>query len=62
MRTYTAFVAWQGDDIEEIDVEARNAAHAHDLVEKELEEGYEPGGVILRIVPLEESGNMVIWR
>lgn len=50
LKRFTAFIIWQdADDMEEIDVDAKNAKLARECVKLELAQGYEPGGKIKRL-------------
>lgn len=49
MNTYTGFVRFKTEEkdiIEEIDVKADSEAEARQLIQKELDEDYVPGGTI----------------
>lgn len=50
MATYTAFVSWDDDGQEEIDVQARDEQGARAQAQAELDRDYEPGGRIVAIV------------
>lgn len=51
MATYTGFITWAEYEgtVEEIDVEASNAAQARVLVQAKLDEEYYPGGDIVHV-------------
>ena len=53
MATFTGFVRFPNpgfpDSIEEIDVEAHDLDKARVAIQKELDENYQPGGVIAHI-------------
>ena len=48
--TFTAFVKWGGDDMEEIDVIAVNEKHARDIVKGVLKLEYQTGGKIKEMI------------
>jgi hypothetical protein len=53
MSTYTGFIRFSTagfpDTIEEIDVKAGSMEEARELIQKELDADYQPGGVIAHI-------------
>lgn len=48
-RRWTGFVAWEDEDMEEIDVDSPTKLHATEIVRAALARDYQPGGIVVEV-------------
>jgi hypothetical protein len=61
-QTWTGFVGPNANECEEIDVEASSKAEAIRLVKEQVAELYPIDFKVFQVVPLEDTGNLIVWR